>query len=76
MFDVVRITSSLAGIIWPHAEHAPELPKSLQMKKIDEFQLKNVFFKVKKFSYELQEELYRERSKALLSEWFVEFVKQ
>lgn len=29
MFEVVRITSSLAGIIWPHAEHAPEFPKSL-----------------------------------------------
>lgn len=26
----VRITNSLAGIAWPHAEHAPELPNNLR----------------------------------------------
>lgn len=30
--DVVRITNSLAGIVWAHAEQAPLLPNSLQLK--------------------------------------------
>lgn len=29
----VRITNSLAGIVWPHAEHAPVLPNILKLKK-------------------------------------------
>ena len=34
IFDDVRITNSLAGIVSPHAEHAPELPNSLQRWKM------------------------------------------
>lgn len=30
--DVVRITNSLAGMVWAHAEQAPLLPNSLQLK--------------------------------------------
>jgi len=35
MLDVVFITNSLAGIDCPHAEHAPELPKSLKEEEED-----------------------------------------